>query len=99
MPALSDELVGELLDELVERASRVGTVGDRPRRLPVVADLPGLRHHAVGRATLAEHLGDQTLSEIVIAHVVTQLDRVGVHDPISLSPRFQTGVFYSCWQP
>src|SRR5215212_686137 len=80
-PALTDQLIRELLDELVERAPLVGTVGDRTYRLAVVADLPGLRHHAVWRVLLAEHLGDQTLPEVVIAHVVTQLDRVGVHGP------------------
>ena len=69
----------ELLDELVERAPRVGTVGDRTCRLGVVADLPGLRHHAFWRVPLAEHLGDQTVPEVIIAYVVTQLDRVGIH--------------------
>src|SRR5215210_491424 len=80
-PALPNQLIGERLDELVERAPRVGTVEDRPCRLTVVTDLPGLRHRAVGRVLLAEHLGDQTLPEVIIAHVVTRLDRVGVHGP------------------
>src|SRR5215210_3314824 len=52
-PALPHELVRKLLDDLVQRASRVGTVYDRPRRLFIVADLPGLGHHAVGRVDLA----------------------------------------------
>jgi hypothetical protein len=70
-PALPHQLIRELLDEIVERASRVGTVDDRSRRLSVVADLPGLGHHAFWCVPLAEHLGDQTLPEVIIAHVVT----------------------------
>jgi hypothetical protein len=52
-PPLPHQLIGELLDELVERAPRVGTVGDRTYGLPVVTDLPGFGHHAGGRSALA----------------------------------------------
>ena len=82
----------ELLDQLVERASRIGTVGDRPRRLPVVADLPGLGHHAFWRVALAEHLGDQALPEVVVAHVVTRLDRVGIHGPSPYPLAYEQGI-------
>ena len=47
------QLIREFLDELVQRASFVWTVGDRPRGFPVVAELPGLGDHAVGRVLLA----------------------------------------------
>src|SRR5687768_9737941 len=95
-PALTHQLVGELFYEVVQRAPRVGTVGDRAGRLSVVADLPGLRHHAVGRVLLAQHLGDQTFPEIIVAHVVTWLDRVGVQGPspypLALRQRYSTHV-------
>jgi hypothetical protein len=76
-PIPSHELVRELLHEVVERASGVLAVGDLSRALPVVADLPSLGHDALGRVPLAEHLGDQALSEVVGANVVAQLDRIG----------------------
>ena len=79
------------LDELVERAPRIGTVGDRPRRLPVVADLPGLSHHAFWGVPLAEQLGDQTVPEVIIAYVVTQLDRVGIHGPSPYPLAYEQG--------
>ena len=90
-PALPHQLIRELFDQLVERASRVGTIGDRPRRLPVVAYLPGLGHHALWRVALAEHLGDQTLPEVVVAHVVTRLDRVGIHGPSPYPLAYEQG--------
>src|ERR671921_601029 len=91
-PALPHQLIRELLDEIVERAPRIGTVDDCPRRLPVVAYLPGLSHNAFWRVPLAEHLGYQTLPEVIIAHVVTQLDRVGVHfpSPLASNQRYST---------
>ena len=76
-PIPSHELVRELLHEVVERASGVLAVGDLSRGLPVVADLPSLGHDALERVPLAEHLGDQALSEVVGANVVAQLDRIG----------------------
>src|SRR5215207_9952487 len=55
--------------------------------LAVVADLPALSHHSFWRVRLAEHLGDQTLPEVIVAHLVTQFDRVGVHAPSPLTSK------------
>jgi hypothetical protein len=78
-PASPHQLIRELDDEVVERLAGVFAVGDPGRGLPVVADLPSLGHHALGRAPLTEHLGDQTPPEGVGADVVGGLYRIGVH--------------------
>src|SRR5215203_3233322 len=78
-PVLPDELLGELGDEVVERLSGVLAVGNSSRSVPVVAYLPGLGNDAVWCVPLAEELGDQTLPEVVGAHVVGHLYRVRVH--------------------
>jgi hypothetical protein len=52
-PALADQFLGKLGDEVVERTSGVLTVGHPRCRLPVVADLPGLGHDALGGVFLA----------------------------------------------
>src|SRR5918998_609355 len=84
-PALPDELVRELLDEVVEGTARVGAVRHGAGRVAVVADLPRLGDDAVGDALLAESLGYQALAEGVPAHVESELYRVGLHGPSPVS--------------
>jgi hypothetical protein len=61
------------------RPSGVGTIGHGGARLAVVAYLPRLGHDTLGDFLLAQHLGDQTLPEIVGAHVGCQLYGISLH--------------------
>src|SRR5918997_1680886 len=82
-PSRSDQFLGELDDEVVERASGVLAVRYLTRGLLVIAYLPGLGDDAVRGVPLAQHLWDQALPEVVGAHVVGWLYRVGVHTALA----------------
>ena len=86
-PVLSHELFGEIGYEAVERLAGVLAVGDASSSLLVVAYLPGLGDDAFRGVPLAEQVRDQTVPEVVGAHVVGQLYRVRIH-PLESSPLF-----------
>ena len=75
----------------MERLAGVLAVGDASGSLLVVAYLPGLGDDAFRGVPLAEQVGDQTVPEVVGAHVVGQLYPVRVH-----SPRVTLSLFPEC---
>ena len=63
IPDLARDICRMLLDQIVEQASGVRTVGNRAGGGVVVADLPGFGHDALGHVLLAEHVWNQPLTK------------------------------------